>query len=1128
MDRRKGTGALLVAVLAAGTVLASYAVPGVANDTASLTHQYNGPSTCIAFDSAGNLRAPQPGDCAQYGKAGQGRSDTRARNVILIIGDGMGQQEITAARNYLKGAAGRFEGIDSLTSEGLYTHHSIDRDGKVAYVTDSAASGTAWATGTKTYNGAIGVDLAGKPQRNLIERAKAAGLRTGNVSTAEIQDATPAVLGAHALNRKCYGPEMDKNSSACKGEAFTSQFRENGGWGSISEQIVETRADVTLGGGMKAFKQTVQADGHRRNTFLDKNTPDTTWTAGRTVLDNARDNGFQVATTADELDKVTRADQDHPVLGLFSDGNMKTTFKQSYAYMGGAHMKPIRCQPQDIGAEPEMAAMTRKAIDLLDDPTSDKGFFLQIESASIDKRAHGSDACGQIGETKRLDEATKIALDFAAQHDDTLVVVTADHSHATQIVYDDADNVSPVTRLRTLEGSTMSVAYGNILPDGIVPTKKADGSLVVSGSTNHTGAQLRVAAHGPGEENVLGQTDQTDLHYTILTALGLNPDAKKATDAPLPRAAAPQNAQDTCYKIASDGSFTAPAPGECAQYGTGGEKRDNSKAKNVILFLGDGMGDSEITSARNYLYGASGRLPGLDAMRYTGSYTHFALDPRTGRPDYVTDSAASGTAWATGTKTYNGAIGVDLSGKPVTNLIERAKAAGLKTGNVSTAEIQDATPAVLGAHALNRKCYGPEMAKNSSACRGDNFKPQFRENGGWGSISEQLVDTRADVTLGGGMKAFEQSVQVPGKSGSTTWQAGQTVLDNARNNGFQVTTTADELKKVKEADQARPLIGLFAPGNMPYNFAALEPTLTGAMGKATTCRPNDKHTKDIPTLAAMTGKALELLQSDKGFFLQVEGASIDKADHAADICGQIGELDDFDQAIQTARDWVRKTGEETLIIVTADHAHTSQVVYNDVQTSGLTVKLRTADGSDMSINYATAPDNKDAFLKASETHTGTQVRIGAEGPGAANVVGRTDQTDMHYTIANALDLPKVTISKPFVPSEPSTSPSATPTPTPSGASSATPTPSGPASAPAPSATPTQTSSASGSATPIARPSADDGDGRADATDGPATKERKHFGLPRTGSEGGMSMAALVVLAVVVGAGVASRRRGGRH
>ncbi len=135
----------------------------------------------------------------------------------------------------------------------------------------------------------------------------------------------------------------------------------------------------------------------------------------------------------------------------------------------------------------------------------------------------------------------------------------------------------------------------------------------------------------------------------------------------------------------------------------------NKPAKNVILLIGDGMGDSEITAARNYAEGAGGFFKGIDALPLTGQYTHYSLDKKTGKPDYVTDSAASATAWTTGVKTYNGALGVDIHENAHQTILELAKAAGLATGNVSTAELQDATPAALVAHVTSRKCYGPTV-----------------------------------------------------------------------------------------------------------------------------------------------------------------------------------------------------------------------------------------------------------------------------------------------------------------------------------------------------------------------------------------------------------------------------------
>lgn len=417
------------------------------------------------------------------------------------------------------------------------------------------------------------------------------------------------------------------------------------------------------------------------------------------------------------------------------------------------------------------------------------------------------------------------------------------------------------------------------------------------------------------------------------------------------------------------------------------------KAKNVILLIGDGMGDSEITIARNYAYGAAGTLPGIDALPLTGSYTTYSVykdGAEKGKPDYVPDSAATGTAWATGTKTYDNAVSVDVDGNPLPTLIEIAKANGYRTGNVTTSEIQDATPAVQVAHVDARSCYGPD----SPSCGDDALAA-----GGLGSISEQLLDTRADVTLGGGRATFGQTA----KAGPFT---GQTLLAQAAARGYQVTTDAAGLDAITAADQSAPVLGLFADGNFPTRFNATTATVGGAE-IPTTCTENPARLAPSLSLASLTTKAIDLLANSSskknGFFLQVEGASIDKRDHAADACGQIGETIDLDEAVQVALEFA-KNDKDTLVIVTADHAHTSQIVDQTPLTS-LSTALTTADGTVMRISYGTAPSEG-----GSQQHTGAQVRIAGYGPGAANVVGLTDQTDTFGTITRTLGLSTDTAS----------------------------------------------------------------------------------------------------------------------
>ncbi|WP_270313540.1 alkaline phosphatase [Bifidobacterium adolescentis] len=509
--------------------------------------------------------------------------------------------------------------------------------------------------------------------------------------------------------------------------------------------------------------------------------------------------------------------------------------------------------------------------------------------------------------------------------------------------------------------------------------------------------------------------------------------AALASVATLGALAAPALAADTTY------SPNGKPVAELAKHG--GAQRiatiGNKNAKNVVLFLGDGMGDSEITVARDYLKGANGHFDGLDAVGQpsalgdvqagTGQYTTFSVgngskdsavgkdgdgklvaNPNPGKLTPVTDSSASGSSWGTGTKTYNNAVDVDIYGNPQLNLFELAKAAGKATGNVTTAEIQDATPAVLESHSTERGCYGPQGKTDGSS--NDALKRclanQLKENGGIGSISEQLLDTRADVTIGGGSKYFRQTVQGGEYAGKTVWE-------QAKEMGYQTVENDPAAMNALEYKEGQPVLALMSDGNMPTKFNPSKATAQDPAKDAnpTVCTMNDKWLGNQgSSLADMTKKALDLLEANpasdaNGYFLQVEGASIDKQDHAGNACGQIGETDDFDQAIAYAMKNVDLTN--TLVIVTADHAHTSQIL-NAQPAYALSTVLKTADGNNMVVSYGTAEaDSRDedgGYNGGDMAHTGTQLRIAASGPGAQRVIGLTDQTDNFYTIANTLGL----------------------------------------------------------------------------------------------------------------------------
>src|SRR5215472_5255576 len=214
------------------------------------------------------------------------------------------------------------------------------------------------------------------------------------------------------------------------------------------------------------------------------------------------------------------------------------------------------------------------------------------------------------------------------------------------------------------------------------------------------------------------------------------------------------------------------SPSQSAEAAKLQQQIQGGRAKNIIFLLGDGMGDSEITAARNYYVGASGRL-GMDALPFTGEVTTYALqesDPS--KPDYVTDSAAGGTAWATGQKTSNGRISTSAgTDKPLKTILELAKEKGYRTGNITTAEITDATPAVLGAHVNIRSCQGPADMKSC---------PKYMKSaGGPGSIAEQLVDPKIDVLMGGRRQRYEQIID-----GGP--DEGKSVLTSAEGLGYKV------------------------------------------------------------------------------------------------------------------------------------------------------------------------------------------------------------------------------------------------------------------------------------------------------------------------------------------------------
>ena len=199
------------------------------------------------------------------------------------------------------------------------------------------------------------------------------------------------------------------------------------------------------------------------------------------------------------------------MLGLFSTGNMSLEWSGPAASTGKGNA-PVACtENQRPANEPSLADMTSKAIALLENR---RGFFLQVEGASIDKQDHATNACAQIGETVAFDKAIGVALDYQRTHPDTLVVATADHSHTSQIVSEDASGsglpTGYSTNVLTKDGQTLSLTYGTAGYGGA-----GAAPVAAPPSQQHTGAVVPVWGRGPGSLAVLGTNDHTDLFEVL-------------------------------------------------------------------------------------------------------------------------------------------------------------------------------------------------------------------------------------------------------------------------------------------------------------------------------------------------------------------------------------------------------------------------------------------------------------------------------------------------------------------------------------------------------------------------------------------------------------------------------------
>ena len=453
----------------------------------------------------------------------------KVKNVIYLLGDGMGRTHVTAARQRYYGADGLLN-MEKMPEVGQVGTYAVEKnsgqpgaaDFHPNLVTDSASAATAWSSGVKTYNAALGIDAKGNVVPTVMEQAHAAGLATGNVSTAEITDATPAGQMSHALARGCQGPSYSTGScqdlAITGSELPTSDVRVT----PIADQIARNNtADVILGGGLARFDA-----------------------ADETAL---KDNGYTVLGSPASQTVATKTDlqaaSGKKVFGLFNKGNLTIEkFK---------HDNPGAPEAQ----EPTVADMTSKAIDLLKAKSNGtgKGFYLQVEGALIDKRSHANDAAQTLDEVKAFDDAVKVALDFAKADGHTLVIVTADHECAGFNIIEHgsftnaeadvppvnkdsgnaANNSTPLRTANQVKDPARTAFAPATFRTADDPAGVTDGSPQASLwltylSGNHTGADVPIFGYGPGAAAVGGEIQNTDLFRIVRHALNLDGSAPPA------------------------------------------------------------------------------------------------------------------------------------------------------------------------------------------------------------------------------------------------------------------------------------------------------------------------------------------------------------------------------------------------------------------------------------------------------------------------------------------------------------------------------------------------------------------------------------------------------------------------
>ncbi len=315
-----------------------------------------------------------------------------------------------------------------------------------------------------------------------------------------------------------------------------------------------------------------------------------------------------------------------------------------------------------------------------------------------------------------------------------------------------------------------------------------------------------------------------------------------------------------------------------------------TEAKYVFYFIGDGMTATQVRLSEGALTSEQFRknyaeLTGIEDQRedlFLKSLSVTGLATSNAANRYITDSAAAGTALATGSKTNVGVISLDVDNNVLETVAEKAKKKGMKVGIVTSVSMDHATPASFYAHAISRNHYA--------------------------EISDQQLESGFDY-YGGGSAKFSSRAKAEKTDIAT---ATQEYNKKAEANGYKLVATKAEFDNVSKDDKCSVIATIDKLGNEYYDKDGFSLPYTIDLDE------ESKEDNKI-SLAQFTQKGIDLLENKDGFFMMVEGGKIDWACHANDAATCAYETVAFDEAVGVAMKFAEKHPKETLIVVTGDH-----------------------------------------------------------------------------------------------------------------------------------------------------------------------------------------------------------------